>query len=65
MEKMTEREITERRLIKMAYRKGRKDFAKMLIKRFNPDRPPTSEGTYYYKDEILEIIKEMVGVDDE
>lgn len=65
MERMTEREITERRLIKMAYRKGREELAKMLIKRFDPDRPPTSEGAYYYKDEIIEIIKEMAGVDDE
>ena len=64
MEKMTEREITERRLIKMAYRKGREELAKMLIQRFDPDRPPTSEDAYYYKDEILEIIKEMAGVDD-
>lgn len=46
------------------YEDGRKELAKMMIKRFDPDRPPISEDAYYYKDEILEIIKEMAGVDD-
>lgn len=32
-EKMTERERTERRLIEMAYRNGRKDFAKEVIEK--------------------------------
>ena len=47
------------------YADGRKEIAKMLIKRFDPDRPPTSEGAYYYKDEIIEIIKEMAVIVDE
>jgi uncharacterized protein (DUF2164 family) len=61
--KMTEREITERKLIARAYKQGRKDFAKEVITRLEEDYPCTGE----YNDGIddaIRVIEEMAGDSD-
>lgn len=67
--KMTEREITERKLIARAYKQGRKDFAKDVItalkKEIDNDTDDFGVGYACGLDRATLIIKRLVGGDDD
>ncbi len=63
-EKMTEREITERKLIARAYKQGRKDFAKEVITRLEEDYHSCIGEYNDGIDDAIRVIEEMAGDSD-